>query len=200
MNFAKFLGARFFKEHIQWLLLNLEVFCKKVFWTISLNSQVNICDGVLFLRLKETQSHVFFLKFCENLKKVYSRLSVHIYQTLILQEANLRESIYKSSRPEVVCKIGLLRNFAKFTGKHLYQRLLLIKLPKAWNNIKKDTMAQEFSCEFCEISKNSFSYRTPPVVFQNRALQFIIPVVSETATWDVLGQLPPMKVAPQPQN
>ena len=25
-------------------------------------------------------------------------------------------------------------------------------------------MAQVFSCEFCEISKNTFSYRTPPVV------------------------------------
>ena len=25
-------------------------------------------------------------------------------------------------------------------------------------------MAQVFSCEFCEISENTFSYRTPPVV------------------------------------
>ena len=25
------------------------------------------------------------------------------------------------------------------------------------------TLAQVFSCEFCEISKNTFSYRTPPV-------------------------------------
>ena len=29
--------------------------------------------------------------------------------------------------------------------------------------IKKETLAQVFSCEFCEISKNTFSYRTPPV-------------------------------------
>ena len=142
----------------------------------------------------------FSLNFAKILKTfilVYPSTFINgwFYRRLIL-----RDSIYKSSRPEVVCKIGLLRNSAKFTGKHLYQRLLLIKLPKAWNNIKKDTMAQEFSCEFCEISKNSFSYRTPPVVFQNSALQFIIPVVLETATWDVLGQLPPMKVAPQPQN
>ena len=27
----------------------------------------------------------------------------------------------------------------------------------------KVTLAQVFFCEFCEISKNSFSYRTPPV-------------------------------------
>ena len=28
---------------------------------------------------------------------------------------------------------------------------------------KKGTLAQVFSCEFCEISRNNFSYRTPPV-------------------------------------
>ena len=27
---------------------------------------------------------------------------------------------------------------------------------------KKETLAQAFSCEFCEISKNNFSYKTPP--------------------------------------
>ena len=37
---------------------------------------------------------------------------------------------------------GVLRNFAKF---------------------KKETLTQVFSCEFCEVSKNAFSYRTPPV-------------------------------------
>ena len=26
---------------------------------------------------------------------------------------------YRSSRPEVFCKKGVLRNFGKFTGKHL---------------------------------------------------------------------------------
>ena len=30
--------------------------------------------------------------------------------------------------------------------------------------LKKETLAQVFSCEFCEISKNTFSYRTPTVV------------------------------------
>ena len=29
--------------------------------------------------------------------------------------------------------------------------------------IKKETLAQVFSCEFCEISKNSFFHRTPVV-------------------------------------
>ena len=34
---------------------------------------------------------------------------------------------------------------------------------KACNFIKKETLAQVLSCEFCEISKNTFCYRTPLV-------------------------------------
>ena len=39
----------------------------------------------------------------------------------------------------------------------------LIKLQAACNFIKKTPLAQVFSCQFWEISKNSFFYRTPPV-------------------------------------
>ena len=35
--------------------------------------------------------------------------------------------------------------------------------PPACNFIKKEILAQVFSCEFCEISKNTFSYRAPPM-------------------------------------
>ena len=34
---------------------------------------------------------------------------------------------------------------------------------KSCNFIKKETLAQVFSCEFFEVSKNTFSYRTPLV-------------------------------------
>ena len=43
-------------------------------------------------------------------------------------------------------KKGALKHFTKFTGKHLCQSLF----------IKKETLAQVFSCEFCEIYKNTF--------------------------------------------
>ena len=36
-------------------------------------------------------------------------------------------------------------------------------MPEACNFIKKETLAQMFSCEFCEISKTTFFYRAPPV-------------------------------------
>ena len=45
-----------------------------------------------------------------------------------------------------------LRNFKKFTEKHLCQRLFF----------KKETVAQVFSCEFSEFSKNFLFYRIPP--------------------------------------
>ena len=56
------------------------------------------------------------------------------------------------------CIKGVPRNFAKFTGKHLYQRLFFNKVAG-----KKESLAQVFSCEFCEISKNTFPWRTPQV-------------------------------------
>ena len=65
------------------------------------------------------------------------------------------------------CKRGVLGNFIKFTGKHLCQSLVFNNVaglrPQACNFIKKETLAQVFSCEFCNISKNTFSYRTPLV-------------------------------------
>ena len=43
-------------------------------------------------------------------------------------------------------KKDVLKNFTKFTGK----------VPESCNFIKKETLAQMFSCEFCEIFKNTF--------------------------------------------
>ena len=37
-------------------------------------------------------------------------------------------------------------------------------LPETCSFIKKEALAQVFSCEFCEISKNTFFYTIPPVV------------------------------------
>ena len=54
-------------------------------------------------------------------------------------------------------KKGVLRNFTKFTGKHLCQSLFLNKVAsQACNFIKKETLAQVFFCDFCEISKSNF--------------------------------------------
>ena len=68
-----------------------------------------------------------------------------------------REIPSRSSRPDVFCEKCVLRNFAKFTGKHLYQSLFFNKVAgAACNFIKNEALVQVFSCEFCEISKTPF--------------------------------------------
>ena len=53
---------------------------------------------------------------------------------------------------------GVLRNFLKFTGKHMCQGLFFNKVAslRPATLLKKKTPAEVFSCEFCEISKNTF--------------------------------------------
>ena len=68
----------------------------------------------------------------------------------------------RNSRPEVFCKKGVLKNFAKFSRKHLCQSLFFNKV-EACNVIKIEALAQVFSIEFCEISEDTFFHRTPLV-------------------------------------
>ena len=53
--------------------------------------------------------------------------------------------------PEVFCKKGVFKNFIKFTGNACVRVSFLLN-----NFIKKETLAQVFSCEFYEISKCTF--------------------------------------------
>ena len=64
----------------------------------------------------------------------------------------------RSSHHRCTIVKGVILNFAKFTGKHLCQvSFFKIKLQvSACNFIKKETLAQVFSCEFCEIFKSIF--------------------------------------------
>ena len=61
-------------------------------------------------------------------------------------------------------KIGVLKNIANFTGKHLRWSLFLIKLQALkLTTYQKETPTQALSCEICENFKNIFFNRTPPV-------------------------------------
>ena len=62
---------------------------------------------------------------------------------IFIQQVSHKFHQYRSSRPEVFYRKGV---------------------PQVCNFIKKETLAQVFSREFCEISKNNFFHRTPPVV------------------------------------
>ena len=69
----------------------------------------------------------------------------------------------RSSHPRCSTRKGIFRSLTKFTEKDLCQSLffnkatdLRLELYQACNFIKKEALAQVFSCEFCEISKNTF--------------------------------------------
>ena len=66
----------------------------------------------------------------------------------------------RSSHCRCSIRKGVLRNLAKFTRKHLRQSLFFNKFaclrPKACNFIEKEILPQVLSCEFCQISKNTF--------------------------------------------
>ena len=84
-------------------------------------------------------------EFCDSTRILNWFACFHIFHSCTIV-------MYRSSRPEVSCK-GVLRNFKKFTGKHLCQSFFL----------KKETLAHVFSCEFCELCKEKFFQRAPLV-------------------------------------
>ena len=58
-------------------------------------------------------------------------------------------------------KKDVLENFTKFTGKHLYQRFFFNKVAGLRPaTLLKKSLAQVLSCEFSEISKNTFLLNT----------------------------------------
>ena len=68
---------------------------------------------------------------------------------LIFTENEFQDKNLKSMLAGVFWKIGFLKYFAKFSGKHLCQSLL-------FNKVANLSLAQVFSGKFCEIPKNVF--------------------------------------------
>ena len=104
---------------------------------------------------------MFPCEFCDMFKDTFS--NEHL-QWLLLEVAkwlliNPFHATFKNSRPVVFCKKVVLRNFAKFTGKHLCQSLFLLK---------KGLWHRCFPVKFCKISKTTFSYRRPLVAASAR--------------------------------
>ena len=55
-------------------------------------------------------------------------------------------------------KIGVLKIFAKLTGKHLCQSLIFNKVASLWpaTLLKKETLVQVFSVNFVKFSRTPF--------------------------------------------
>ena len=94
----------------------------------------------------------------ENIAKGLS-VPLSNFQKILHAEVSLKRVCVQNRSCDRSCsmKKSVLRNFAEFTRKHLCHSLFLNKVAGlACNFIKKETLAQVFSCEFCGISKNTF--------------------------------------------
>ena len=66
---------------------------------------------------------------------------------------------FRRSQQDLFCKKDIFKNFTKFIEKDVCQSLLNKVRSLSLQIYLK--MAKIFSCEFCEILKNTFFYRTP---------------------------------------
>ena len=102
--------------------------------------KTTVLECVLIKLIKKRLQHGCFpMKFAKLLR---TPVFIKHIQWLLLK---MITTSYRSSRPDVFYKKGVLRNLANFIGLQLL--------------LKRDSGTGEF----CEISKNTFSYRTPPV-------------------------------------
>ena len=95
---------------------------------------------------------------------------VHIKKSVLL--------VSEAATGGVPSKKGVLRNFAKFTRKHLRQSLFFNKVAGPAALFKKETLVQVFACEFCEISKNIFHRAPLGDCFCNLKLLIILKIFS----------------------
>ena len=59
---------------------------------------------------------------------VMNKLILYSFQASCQKKNFLKKPIVQKPPPEVFCDKGILKNFAKFTGKHLFQSLFFNKV------------------------------------------------------------------------
>ena len=111
---------------------------------------------------------MFSCEHCETLKNtilknICERLLLILWTRIEITQAKkfkINGNICRSSRPEVFCKKVFLKISQNSQENTCTRVSFLIKLQApACSFIKKEALAQEFSCGFCEISKNTFFHR-----------------------------------------
>ena len=74
-----------------------------------------------------------------------------------------KSTYFWSSRLQMFFKVGVLKSYAIFTGKHLRWSHFWIKFQSFRPATLKVAPRKVLFCEYCKIFKNSFFHRTPPV-------------------------------------
>ena len=104
-----------------------------------------------YRRLKTRKHQVNTVLLCSKACNVIKKL-FFIYENFFFRSLALW---YRSSHRRCSVRKSVLRNFVKYSGKHLCQNPFFSKFFS-----KKQTLAQVFSCKFCRISKNTFLHNT----------------------------------------
>ena len=102
-------------------------------------------------------------------KNATSEASVKTNRTEIHKWTYHKEQRFASNYFQKQSPRGVLKNFAKFTGKHLHQSLRCAGLQLY---LKKEILAQMFSCEFWETSKNTSGGCFCTLFFFKKLFQF----------------------------
>ena len=101
------------------------------------------------------QANEFYFSFLTH--SFFTTLLHPMTQSYITKQTN-RSLLHRSSRPEVFCKKGVLRNFAKFAGKHLCQSLFFNKVAglKPATLLKKRFWRRCFPVNFAKFLRTPF--------------------------------------------
>ena len=93
-----------------------------------------------------------------NRKKMYIAFGKTDLSIAFIQASLLSFLLFRSSRPEVFCKKGVLRNFTKFIGKHLCQRLFFNKVAslRPATSLKKSLWHRCFTVNFVKFLRTPF--------------------------------------------
>ena len=110
----------------------------------------------IFIKIKMATSHGRFKLTDDKSYKMFTRIEQFICTFLFLNIGRFQWLISEAVVRRCSVKKGVRRNFTKFTGKHLCQRLFFNKVAGLCNFIKKESLAQVFSSEYCEISRSTF--------------------------------------------
>ena len=149
-----------------------EVFCKKGFLNISQNSYESTGNGVFFYLRYRSQG--FSCEFCKILWTAAFETMFSIEQFPVFQSDDVIIFAHRIGNADTV-------------------KILNFRDAQACNFNKKETLPQVFPCEFCEISKTTFFYRTPPVaasvlwrlnfMFSMRRLSSFLNFMKTWTTW-----------------
>ena len=139
-------SIQYYRVHETWSTLRKQISrCINVGFKNELRfSEVRRCSKTVSWKIRKAAGCSFIKQgfwhryFLVNFPKFFKTATIQKIRETLLH-------FFRSSHPEVFCKIGFLRNFTKFTGKHLGQSLLFIKVAtSAYNFIRKRLWRRRF--------------------------------------------------------